>query len=571
MFTIQTTSNVPTSESLDLQSHAAPSHASADSAPLPESAPTETPLRRDDWMLGGSGHEASSAMDDAAADEGAAGDRKRDRNDEDGFFDSLGTYSRTKAPRPEKPNPDDLKVSSRELNTQFAQGKKLDEYEDERSSSSSSKNRDGNQGGARGAGAGASAYGGPGHQWRMMKLRRVYEAAEEEGRDVKEVALERYGSLDDFDEARRERQFLDDQQQGGGGGGGGRARAGEGHVSASSSGRATPTMAAKQRPGVAGGFMYSDSPGLPSRPQSRQSFRKPGEASAPSTPLGGPPSAPRRFQQASLETDATASSPSSSATTTPKPSTPIPSVFTPTTTTAPPRSSNLASSEAGKGQDAVQRAVEASDAREADSSKAAAAAAAAAMDPVALNKLSAKVMRAEMSGAPNAAELRERLERETERAKAGGNGGDRGQGWNAGSGGQDVRVLPTLDARGRLYDVGTGKPGDEDDEARRQAPGNRRKKADKFETRDKKTGEVLRYNADDDEQTLADLVRQERFGAGRRDQKDMDAELASRIMGDKAYKDDVDYVDDNVERLSRKKVKSDGAKREFAIQGECIL
>ncbi|MCO5569442.1 hypothetical protein L7F22_023154 [Adiantum nelumboides] len=365
-------------------------------------------------------------MDDAAADEGAAGDRKRDRNDEDGFFDSLGTYSRTKAPRPEKPNPDDLKVSSRELNTQFAQGKKLDEYEDERSSSSGSKYRDGNQGSARGAGAGASAYGGPGHQWRMMKLRRVYEAAEEEGRDVKEVALERYGSRDDFDEARRERQFLDDQQQGGGGGVG-RARAGEGHVSASSSGRATPTMAAKQRPGVAGGFMYSDSPGLPSRPQSRQSFRKPGEASAPSDSPRRPPSAPRRFQQASLETDATASSPSSSATTTPKPSTPIPSVFTPTTTTAPPRSSNLASSEAGKGQDAVQRAVEASDAREADSSKAAAAAAAAAMDPVALNKLSAKVMRAEMSGAPNAVELRERLERETERAKAGGNGGDRGQ------------------------------------------------------------------------------------------------------------------------------------------------
>ena len=52
-----------------------------------------------------------------------------------------------------------------------------------------------------------------------------------------------------------------------------------------------------------------------------------------------------------------------------------------------------------------------------------------------------------------------------------------------------------------------------------------------FETRDK-DGNLLRYNADDDEQTLGELVRQERFGAGSRDQKNIDAEMAAAIARD---------------------------------------
>jgi hypothetical protein len=43
---------------------------------------------------------------------------------------------------------------------------------------------------------------------------------------------------------------------------------------------------------------------------------------------------------------------------------------------------------------------------------------------------------------------------------------------------------------------------------------------------------LLRYNADDDEQSLGELVRQERFGAGSRDQKNIDAEMASAIARD---------------------------------------
>jgi hypothetical protein len=52
------------------------------------------------------------------------------------------------------------------------------------------------------------------------------------------------------------------------------------------------------------------------------------------------------------------------------------------------------------------------------------------------------------------------------------------------------------------------------------------------ETRDPKTGDIVRYNADDDATTLADMMRQERFGAGSADQKDFDGQLAKAIMGD---------------------------------------
>lgn len=52
------------------------------------------------------------------------------------------------------------------------------------------------------------------------------------------------------------------------------------------------------------------------------------------------------------------------------------------------------------------------------------------------------------------------------------------------------------------------------------------------ETRDAKTGELLRYNEDDDTTTLGDMLRQERFGAGMADQKEADSELARAIMSD---------------------------------------
>lgn len=51
--------------------------------------------------------------------------------------------------------------------------------------------------------------GDSGSGWRMTKLRGVYSLAEESGRPVEEIAIERFGSLQDFDDAREEKQELD--------------------------------------------------------------------------------------------------------------------------------------------------------------------------------------------------------------------------------------------------------------------------------------------------------------------------------------------------------------------------
>lgn len=52
-------------------------------------------------------------------------------------------------------------------------------------------------------------FGDAGSSWRMTKLRTVYSAAEESGRSVESVAVERFGSLQDFDDAREEKEELE--------------------------------------------------------------------------------------------------------------------------------------------------------------------------------------------------------------------------------------------------------------------------------------------------------------------------------------------------------------------------
>ncbi|KMU87586.1 cell cycle control protein cwf19 [Coccidioides immitis H538.4] len=47
-------------------------------------------------------------------------------------------------------------------------------------------------------------FGDSGSHWRMTKLKAVYRQAEEEGRKLEEVAIERYGDLRSFDDAREE-------------------------------------------------------------------------------------------------------------------------------------------------------------------------------------------------------------------------------------------------------------------------------------------------------------------------------------------------------------------------------
>ncbi|KAL5628629.1 hypothetical protein BROUX41_002020 [Berkeleyomyces rouxiae] len=51
-------------------------------------------------------------------------------------------------------------------------------------------------------------FGDEGSKWRMVKLEAVYRAAKEDSRSIDEVALERYGSLQEFDIAREEQNEM---------------------------------------------------------------------------------------------------------------------------------------------------------------------------------------------------------------------------------------------------------------------------------------------------------------------------------------------------------------------------
>lgn len=52
-------------------------------------------------------------------------------------------------------------------------------------------------------------FGDKGSSWRMTKLKAVYTAAEESGRSVDDVAMERFGNLQDFDDAREEKEEME--------------------------------------------------------------------------------------------------------------------------------------------------------------------------------------------------------------------------------------------------------------------------------------------------------------------------------------------------------------------------
>ncbi|KAI8646313.1 CwfJ C-terminus 1-domain-containing protein-like protein [Parasitella parasitica] len=108
-------------------------------------------------------------------------------------FGDMGSARIKKEDKP-KPNPDFPKVSERELNQHLVQGTKLEDYPVEQKKS--------------------IKFGDAGSNWRMMKLKRTKEQAEDEGRPLKEVGIEKYGSVEKFEEALAEREYLDGRKSG---------------------------------------------------------------------------------------------------------------------------------------------------------------------------------------------------------------------------------------------------------------------------------------------------------------------------------------------------------------------
>ncbi|KAF5675802.1 pre-mrna-splicing factor cwf19 [Fusarium heterosporum] len=107
-------------------------------------------------------------------------------------IDYIHRPEKNKSPPP-KPEPKRV-VSKREINTHIEdinQGKSIDELDlpTERTVD--------------------YTFGDAGSSWRMTKLKAVYTAAEESGRPVEDVAMERFGDLSHFDDAREEKEEMD--------------------------------------------------------------------------------------------------------------------------------------------------------------------------------------------------------------------------------------------------------------------------------------------------------------------------------------------------------------------------
>ncbi|KAH8652780.1 CwfJ C-terminus 1-domain-containing protein-like protein [Tricladium varicosporioides] len=133
---------------------------------IDDEAPSRTPkLERDSWMT------APSAMD---VD-----------------YTQRGAKKVVKLP-PSKPDYD-LKIHKNELNIhlqELADGKKLEDLGTEGQEVD-------------------YTFGDAGAQWRMTKLKAVYTTAEQSGKAVDEIAIERFGSLKEFDDAREEETELE--------------------------------------------------------------------------------------------------------------------------------------------------------------------------------------------------------------------------------------------------------------------------------------------------------------------------------------------------------------------------
>ncbi|KAG9304760.1 hypothetical protein G9A89_003934 [Geosiphon pyriformis] len=158
-----------------------------------------------------------------------------------------------------------------------------------------------------------------------------------------------------------------------------------------------------------------------------------------------------------------------------------------------------------------------------------------------LNKLQAKALRANMLNLPEADLLEQEFLKEKNRCEFQQK--------------KKVEVLPIIDNRGRLYDIG----GPIEDETSKTSFGHR--KVEKFDTHDK-SGTRIRYQKDEDSLTLEDLVRHERSHL----QEPMNSQIAKRIIGDSVFEDDLEYMDEQAESLAKSTQKTAQQKRDFMIR-----
>ncbi|KAL1924358.1 uncharacterized protein VTP21DRAFT_7393 [Calcarisporiella thermophila] len=358
--------------------------------------------------------------------------------------------------------------------------------------------------------------GDAGSQWRMMKLRRVLEQAKEEGRSVEEVGLERYGSLERLQEALAEKEELDRRKSS-------RNKKSSPRLDLSSSSSRSTTV-------------YTDF----NKP--RESFKRPPERSrneyvatsrAPASPSSSPftPHPPKRYRSRSPSP-----SPARAAMGAPLPS---PAPYTATFSAAElaqhpmmsptipkrPEMPRIISHEAASTISPTQPSQE------------------RVLSLDEMNKLQSRILKAKLIGdMEKVEELEKEYEMEKKRM-------EEKEAPSSSKSKSQVSVIPTLDSQGRIHEFALSSGSSESNIKNKK----------KIQTHDAK-GERIRYS-NEDELSLEDLVRQEKVGVRR----DADFDMATRIASDSRFQDDLEYLDENADRLAMRKERNEEKKKLFAI------
>ncbi|KAJ9122222.1 hypothetical protein QFC24_004452 [Naganishia onofrii] len=284
-------------------------------------------------------------------------------------------------------------------------------------------------------------------------------------RPLQDVALERYGNMEDYQEALDERKALDEKESRRSARRGANPDGSNSRSDSNASGYGTPNNTSRR-------FVFTTDEGASSRPSSRAGFRRPGEDgrfdNAANSQRTGSPSA---TAGASMSTPA-ARSKGTGKFDTPQSSTPIPSVLTPHHLL---KRNPMSSTSVPAG--SLDNGITVSDST-------------VSIPPLTaaeLNVLQAKVLKARLMDDPEADDLEAQYEHEAKRSREHSGGGDAGTGfWKGNPSGvegqlgretegqssnrTEIQVLPTLDIHGRLYDIGTSSGADE----HKLLPGNRK-------------------------------------------------------------------------------------------------
>ncbi|KAJ1344532.1 hypothetical protein BSLG_000056 [Batrachochytrium salamandrivorans] len=168
-----------------------------------------------------------------------------------------------------------------------------------------------------------------------------------------------------------------------------------------------------------------------------------------------------------------------------------------------------------------------------------------------LNKLNAKIIKAKLMRLPTLKALEEEYRCAKERSDARASASTKNQANTSNRDNRSVVVVPAVNDRGKLYDLGSGSS---------QSGAHTKRKMVEQDTHDA-AGNRIKYSRAEQDETLADMVFQEKTGAG----TTFDQDIADRISRDATFKDDLDYMDDGADNLAKKKEISNDLKCRFAI------